>query len=323
MRIPLVLILSLIAFGVGSQSRAATADDVAAHMHRGLNVLDDDPFWRDPAAARFTPRHFARLAEAGFDTARINLHLFEHMDQAHLAALDRLVKAGLDAGLTIILDMHEDQACARDADACRAKLHAVWSLLASRYRDRPERLLFEILNEPHGALTAPKWNTMLREMLGVIRAADPERNVVVGPAQMSSVGELPTLDLPASDRHIVVTVHYYTPVTFTLQGARWVPDAKDLSNVSWGSDAEIASLVRAFDRVRAWADTARRPIFLGEFGTYEKVPMEGRVRWMSRVARVAEAHGFSWAYWQMDTDFAVYDFERGRWIAPLLKALVP
>ena len=89
------------------------------------------------------------------------------------------------------------------------------------------------------------------------------------------------------------------------------------------SCAVIGALVRAFDRVRAWADTQRRPIFLGEFGTYEKVPMAPRTRWMSRVARVAEAHGFSWAYWQMDTDFAVYDFERDAWIAPLVKALVP
>ncbi len=315
--------------GAPSQAWAVPADDQAAAMHRGMNILDDDPMWRDPQAARFRPAHFARLREAGFDTVRLNLHPVAHLDAsgrpdaAWLAAVDRLIKAGLDAGLTVILDDHDDIACARDADDCVKQLRAVWNVLAPRYRDAPGRLLFEILNEPHGALTAPAWNLTLRNVLGLIRATNPERNVVIGPADMNSTSELPSLDLPQSDRHIIVTVHYYAPIRFTLQGARWVPSAKDLSGVAWGSDAEHAALVRDFDRVKAWSDAHRRPIFLGEFGVYEKAPMDSRTRWIAAVARIAEAHGFSWAYWQMDTDFAAYDFQRDGWIAPMLKALVP
>ncbi len=86
---------------------------------------------------------------------------------------------------------------------------------------------------------------------------------------------------------------------------------------------KTASLVRDFDRVKAWSDVHRRPVFLGEFGVYEKAPMDSRTRWIAKVARVAEAHGFAWAYWQMDTDFAAYDFQHDGWIAPMLKALVP
>ena len=81
--------------------------------------------------------------------------------------------------------------------------------------------------------------------------------------------------------------------------------------------------MRDFDRVKAWSDAHRRPVFLGEFGAYEKAPMDSRTRWIARVARVAEAHGLPWAYWQMDTDFAAYDFGRDAWIAPMLQALVP
>lgn len=329
---PKLCALALIAVPLSSApSRAdfASADDQAAAMHRGMNILDDDPMWRDPQAARFRPRHFARLREAGFDTVRLNLHPAAHLDAsgqpdaAWLAALDRLTKAGLDAGLTVILDEHDDIACARDADSCLKQLRAVWGVLAPRYRNAPGRLLFEILNEPHGALTAPVWNMTLRNLLGLIRATNPQRNVVIGPGDMNSTSELPSLDLPESDRHIIVTVHYYAPIRFTLQGARWVPSAKDLSDVAWGSDAERASLVRDFDRVKAWSDAHRRPIFLGEFGVYEKAPMDSRARWIASVARVAEAHGFAWAYWQMDTDFAAYDFQRDAWIAPMLKALVP
>jgi endoglucanase len=41
------------------------------------------------------------------------------------------------------------------------------------------------------------------------------------------------------------------------------------------------------------------------------------------VSRIAEAHGVPWVYWQFDTDFAIYDIPHDRWIAPVLKALVP
>ena len=329
----LIVVFSFVASALVCQSRAAafvpvSPNDQSAAMHRGINVLDDDPVQKNPAAARFQPRLFARIREAGFDTVRLNMHPFAHVhgdaiDGVWLSMLDRMSGAALDAGLTVILDVHDDLSCEDSAAACRAKLRAVWKVLAPRYRDAPNRLLFEILNEPHGALDAGTWNGMLREMLTLIRASNPTRNIVIGPTDHDSLWELGSLDLPASDRHIVVTVHTYTPVTFTLQGAPWVSSAKNLSNVSWGSDADMAAEVKAFDRVKTWSDIHQRPVFLGEFGVYEKAPMESRVRWLSAVARIAEAHGIPWAYWQFDTDFAVYDIPRDRWIAPVLTALVP
>jgi len=329
----LIIVLSFVVSGLACQSRAAaftpiSADDQASTMHRGINVLDDDPVQKNPSAVRFQPRLFATIRDAGFDTIRLNMHPFAHLhgnaiDGGWLAMLDRMSNAALAAGLTVVLDVHDDNSCQESVADCRAKLRAVWDVLSNRYRNAPNRLLFEILNEPHGILDAGAWNGMLREMLTLIRATNPSRNVVIGPTDYDGLWELGSLDLPESDRHIVVTVHTYFPVTFTLQGAPWVPSAKNLTNVSWGSDADMAAEVKAFDRVKTWSDIHRRPVFLGEFGVYEKAPMDSRVRWLSAVSRIAEAHGLPWCYWQFDTDFAVYDVPRDRWIAPLLKALVP
>jgi len=329
----LIIVLSFVGMAPICQSRAAgftpiMPDDQAAAMHRGINVLDDDPGQKNPSAARFQPRLFAAIRDAGFDTVRLNMHAFAHLrgdtiDGAWLAMLDRMSGAALDAGLTVILDVHDDNSCQDSIADCRAKLRAVWNVLAPRYRNAPNRLLFEILNEPHGILDAGTWNGISREMLALIRATNPSRNVVIGPTDYDGLWELGSLDLPESDRHIVVTVHTYTPVTFTLQGAPWVPSAKGLSNVSWGSDADTAAVVKAFDRVKTWSDLHRLPVFLGEFGVYEKAPIDSRVRWLSAVSRIAEAHGVPWVYWQFDTDFAVYDIPHDRWIPPVLKALVP
>jgi endoglucanase len=47
------------------------------------------------------------------------------------------------------------------------------------------------------------------------------------------------------------------------------------------------------------------------------------VRWTAAIARAAEARGWAWTYWQFDSDFVVYDIEKGRWVEPILRALIP
>jgi hypothetical protein len=37
----------------------------------------------------------------------------------------------------------------------------------------------------------------------------------------------------------------------------------------------------------------------------------------------AERLGWSWGYWQFDSDFIVYDIDADRWVAPILNALIP
>jgi endoglucanase len=51
--------------------------------------------------------------------------------------------------------------------------------------------------------------------------------------------------------------------------------------------------------------------------------MESRVRYTSFVARTAEKFGFSWTYWQFDSDFIVYDVKREQWFEPIYSALIP
>ena len=62
---------------------------------------------------------------------------------------------------------------------------------------------------------------------------------------------------------------------------------------------------------------------MGEFGAYDKADMASRVRYLSFVTRQAEKLGWSWAYWQFDSDFIVYDMRNKRWIEPIRDALIP
>jgi endoglucanase len=110
---------------------------------------------------------------------------------------------------------------------------------------------------------------------------------------------------------------------FTHQGARWVQQTAGLSGIRWGTPAEYLKIKSDFDGVKAWADAHHRPIFLGEFGAYDRGDIESRMRYDYGVARAAEAHSFAWAYWQFDSDFVAYDMKTDGWVQPILYALVP
>jgi endoglucanase len=307
------------------------AFDQVKRLGRGVNIIGYDPLWQDFAKARFKDRHFALIREAGFRTVRINLHALQlekasagyALPEAWLKTLDWAVQTALDAGLNVILDLHNYNDVAKDPAASKPRLMAFWKQIGARYKDAPDALLFEILNEPNGKLTGPLWNEWLAEALSIVRATNPARTVVVGPPEWNGFRYLDALALPEDDRNLIVTVHYYEPFPFTHQGAPWSPETVRLSGIEWGSPAERAQVEADFARVQAWSEKHRRPILLGEFGAYEKAPLESRVLWTAHVARTAESLGWAWTYWQFDDDFIVYDIDKARWVEPILKALIP
>jgi endoglucanase len=300
-------------------------------LGRGVNVLGYDPLWRPQGKARFQERHFRLIKEAGFDSVRIVLHPFrdgradaEHrLSKRWLKTLDWAVERALANRLLALLDFHEFQAMGADPQGNRERFLAMWRQIAQRYKDAPPEVLFEILNEPNKKLTAPLWNQLLREALAIIRESNPARTVIVGPVSWNNINALDKLELPEGDRNLIVTVHYYSPFAFTHQGAAWAGQ-KDKIGVTWnGTTQEREAIERDFDKAQAWARQHRRPLYLGEFGAYDKGDLASRVRWTDFVARQAEKRGWSWAYWQFDGDFIVYDMSRQQWVQAIRDALIP
>jgi endoglucanase len=325
-------ILFVLLLGPASVATAAdpplSAAQQVQQMQRGVNIVGYDPLWQDPSRARFQPRHFEIIRNGGFSSVRIVLMAFRFMNDRNelpaswFATLDRLVDDALAQGLHVIIDEHDYSACGRDVVACRPKLMAFWKQVAAHYKDASNKVVFEILNEPNES-TNDVWNQMHAEALAIIRRTNPTRNVIIGPAFWNNVGWLDRLVLPRNDRHIIVTVHYYLPMSFTHQGASWTPEYANLSGNTWGTRADYVAIDRDFDAVQAWAKQHDRPILLGEFGAYDKGPTESRVKYTAAVARAAEERGWAWAYWQFDRDFIVYDIDKDQWVEPIRQALIP
>ncbi len=312
----------------------AAADDAYASdrmLGRGINVLGYDPIWQSPEKARFKAEYFGVIRAGGFDSLRVNLYPFAHMggapdyplDPSWWRTADWIVSQALAARLSVILDLHEYGKLGVDPQTNRAKFLAFWSQVAPHYRDAPPRVMFEILNEPNNALTPALWNQYLADALAVIRASNPTRAVVIGPAFYNSVKHLDELALPEQDRRLIVTVHYYLPMAFTHQGASWTKTRYPLGTYWEGTPADRAGVESDLAKVQAWSEAHQRPIFLGEFGAYDKGDMASRARYTDCVARTAEKFGWSWAYWQFDADFLAFDVANGAWVPEIHGALIP
>jgi endoglucanase len=329
--LPLTALLMLTAPIGHAQPVTTDAFEQNRKLGRGVNIIGYDPIWRSRDQARFQAKHFRLLKEAGFNSVRINLQPFRGMNAANdyalstswIEVLDWAVREAQAQGLGVILDLHEFTSLGNDPAANKAKYLAFWRQLSAHCQGAPESMLFEVLNEPSRKLTPELWNKYLAEGLAIIREKNPTRTVIVGPAFWNSIDHLTELELPAADRHLIVTIHYYTPMDFTHQGAAWA-DRKDKVGVEWsGTEAELGVLMRDFDKAASWAKQHDRPLFLGEFGAYDKAPTESRARYLASVARAAEQRGWSWAYWQFDSDFILYDIPRDSWIEPVRRALIP
>lgn len=311
-------------------AQSVSANEQCAKMRRGVNIIGyDSAVWKDHTKGRFKEEYFRKIKEAGFSTIRVNLFAFSGMDNTHtlnpkwLETLDWVVKKGLEAKLMVILDMHEYNAMADDPIAKKEMFMSVWRQLAPRYKDQPNDVLFELLNEPNQKLSVDLWNQYLVDAIKLVRETNPNRTLIIGPGNWNGIESLPTLVLPENDKNIIVTVHFYHPMPFTHQGAYWAKDFKDLSGIQWtGTKEEKADIETKLKVAADWSQANDRPIFLGEFGAYDKGDMESRARYTACVARTAEKFGFSWAYWQFDSDFIVYDIEKEKWVMPILDALM-
>lgn len=320
------------AFVLASLSAAHGTEQVAARnvpkLGRGINILGYDGIWEGGRNAPFRLDNLAAIKKAGFAHVRINFFGFKFMgpenvlDEMVLRRLDAVIEEVLARGLIPIVDEHDTHTCQRDVSECAPKLRAFWRQIAERYAGKYPELVFEILNEPGGQMTSSSWNTLLNECLEIVRRTNPERPVI---AAVLNIDEIPIdeLALPADDRNLIVTFHYYAPLRFTHQGAPWSQTFSRIGPLDWGSADDEANAAADFRKVSVWAEKEKRPIYLGEFGVYDRAPSDARLRYLSFVARSADRLGWSWAYWQFDHDFAAFDSARQAWKPDILRALIP
>lgn len=276
--------------------------------------------------------YFEKIKDAGFDFVRIPVRWSGHasleapyeIDANFLKRVDWAVEQALSRGLVAILDMHGYDEFMQDPKGEEKRFIGLWKQLSKHYAGYPDKLYFELLNEPTNNVPGDVWNNCISGALKIIRTTNPDRYIVVGPVSWNGIQQLYSLSLPEKDKKILVTYHYYSPMEFTHQGAEWVQGSDSWMGTAWtGTAAEKAAVRSDFDLAVEWARSNNRPLLMGEFGAYSTAKMVYRTRWTGFAAREAEKRGIAWSYWEFCAGFGVYDSGAGEYRQELIDALIP
>jgi endoglucanase len=250
-------------------------------------------------------------------------------DRAELdAALDLLTGIGFAVSLDIHPDGRFERLHKSEPERAFALLDALWRDLARHYATyRPDRVFFEILNEP--GVSQEIWNAQGSRIAATIRNAAPNHTIIYGPADSQQIGALP--EKPLALTNVVYAVHYYAPMVFTHQGLDWSDDPlrylggipfpvsrfdpaieRQVRDLHFLGRDEAASLLekalrekwdeqRVAGEIRQAGEWSRRhgkPVVLNEFGVLAwKAPAPDRLRWLETVRRAAEQACIGWTHW--------------------------
>mgnify|MGYP000872505564 FL=1 len=309
----------------------ATATEMNQRLGRGINIgntFEADQSWQSP----FDADDFRKIAELGFTHVRVPIK-WERDDRSmstspytiypeFLNTIKSVVDAALKNKLHIIINMHHHNDLMADPQAQKARFLAQWKQISEYFKDYPDSLVFEILNEPHDKLTAGLWNDYYRDALRVIRETNPQRCVLLGVAEWGGTSALKSLTIVPNDNHLILTIHYYNPFQFTHQGAEWVEGSDAWLGTKWNdTQADRQAVMNEFQAAIALSRSKNIPIHIGEFGAYSKADMDSRVKWTRFLSRWFEQQGFSWAYWEWNSGFGIYDPQTKTYRTQLVDAL--
>lgn len=126
------------------------------------------------------------IRSAGFDHIRLPVRWTAYasvtepytLDERFLTRVDHVIDTALKADLGVVLNVHNYTEMATEPEENLQRLAGIWKQLAKHYKDLPDNVAFELMNEPNGAADA-FWPEMSAKLYDVVRKADPDRWICI------------------------------------------------------------------------------------------------------------------------------------------------
>lgn len=248
-------------------------------------------------------------------------------------------------GLNMIIDLHECYGYSFDPlkdmdrkkffydDELQARFLKLWTKIAEEFKDYPNQVAFEPLNEVVLMEVADAWNVLLGKYIALIRSIAKDAYIIVGGVCYNNVLSVPLLDVPVDDK-IVYNFHCYEPMIFTHQGAYWV-DAMpndfrteypktiaEYREISTALSKDLAGAVfnegisemgeQFFEDIFApaikKAEEDGVALYCGEYGVIDLAANEYKLRWLSDIHSAFKKHDIGRALWNYkQKDFGLVD----------------
>lgn len=313
MRFAILIVLSLpICTFISAQ---VTPVEAIADMNRGINLgnsLEAAPTetsWGNPPIEEY---YFDMYADAGFTAVRVpvrwDLRTSEAapyaVDAVFMDRVEQVVDWGLQRDLYIVINAHHEEWIKSNYEdpAYRTRFDSIWSQIAVRFADKQDKLIFEIINEPHG-LTKEQNDDLHARVLSIIRRTNPTRLVIFQGHNWGGSNELIEAAIPdPEDEYLIGSFHSYDPWPFGLEGTG-----------TFGSQNQINTLDAKFSAVKSWSDDTGIPVILGEFGCHKDADYMSRMRHYQTYMELAGKYGFCPCAWDDGGNFRIMQRSQHDW----------
>ena len=307
-RIVLLFVIIIAGF---SLSARITPHEAIKQMQKGINLGNTfepprEGEWGNPTTQEY---FFDMYKNAGFDCVRIPVRYDNYtgktapykVSDAWLNRIEQVVDWGLKRDLFIVINTHHDDWIKSSyTETNKARFDSIWSQIAVRFKSKSEKLIFEIINEPHG-LTKANNDDLHARVLSIIRKTNPTRLVIFQGHNWGGSDELITAAIP-KDSFLIGSFHSYDPYLFGLEGQG-----------NWGSSGDYSQLENKFKTVSNWSIKDNIPVFLGEFGSLKKCDFNSRMRHYRAYVELSQKYGFACMAWDDGGDFRIMERQQKTW----------
>ena len=266
------------------------------------------------------------IADSGFKSVRIPVTWMQHfgaspcypIDAAWMARVQQIVDWVIGAGMYAIINVHHDggdtdpkkgdgwiRRASTDYAGVIAKYKALWTQIAQRFKDYPDYLVFESMNEVgfddlnvNGSPSQTAFDLLNRinaEFVALVRKSGGNNSA----RHLLLAGYWTDIDRSSrgwvrpNDSRTILSVHYYTPYQFCI----------DATQATWGTATDISILRSQLGKLKTAFLDKGIPVILGEFGVSTRTEAASRVYWVEYVAKTCRDLGVAPYFWDDGSEF--------------------
>ncbi len=274
------------------------------------NEMDYETAWGNPQVTRELIHY---IKEQGFDTIRIPVTWTNHVGAAPnyaispswLNRIQEVVDWCMEEDLYVILNIHHESGwltkASTDYEGTMTKYRAIWTQIAERFGDYPDKLLFESMNEicfddlgtEQGCELMNRMNNEFTELLRRSGGNNPNRYLILAGYWTDIDRTCEGIVIPDDDK-VILSVHYYSPSDFAIAeaGTSWGYRS------TWGTEEDFAYMEEQFQKLQTTFLAQGVPVIMGEYGCIikDKDP-ESRILYLSSIANYCRQYGICPIFW--------------------------
>ena len=281
------------------------------------------------------------VAAKGFNIIRIPVTWFPYVDDAnnyridptHLARVRKVVDYAMENQVFAILNLHHENQWLipqwKRYETVKKKYCRIWEQIADYFKDYPDLLLFEAMNEPRIEGAENEWeggtgevrevlNSLQGEFIKLIRNSDGNnktRSLLITTAGASAAeSALAGLVLP-NDENVMVSLHIYLPFCFCTT-------TKENGGTAVWDGTYNSVLEETFERIDRMILQKGTGVLLTEFGAIAQNNDAEIGKWIEKLLFEASSHGIKGIWWDNNYEdtpgdsFAIFRRTTCEWIRP-------